>query len=113
MDIEKIAQATHEINRLYCQFLGDDSQVPWSQAPQWQRESAIAGVKAVIDGTAKTPQEQHEAWVKQKRDDGWAYGQIKDADKKTHPCLVSYDELPIAQQRKDSIFMAVVEGLTG
>lgn len=109
--IEEIAQATHEVNRVYCLALGDPSQVPWDEAPAWQRESAIAGVQSTIDGSAKTPEEQHELWAEHKRADGWVHGDVKDAEARTHPCLVPYDQLPSEQQAKDSIFRAVVMGL--
>lgn len=109
--IERIARATHEVNRTYCQQLGDNSQLPWDEAPEWQKDSARNGVVAVMDGSAKTPEQQHESWMKQKLDEHWVHGAVKDAEKKTHPCLVPYPELPVAQRAKDSLFRAVVQGL--
>lgn len=111
VDVVGIASVAHEANRAYCLMLGEDSQVPWEHAPRWQRESKIAGVFAVMDGTAKTPKEQHDAWAAHKIAEGWMYGVVKDADAKTHPCLVPYDELPPEQQRKDALFRAVVLAL--
>lgn len=107
-----IAQATHEANRSWCAANGDDSQLPWGEAPEWQRESALAGVRAVLAGTASTPEEQHVAWCVQKHHDGWTYGEVKDAEARTHPCLVAYDDLPPVQQLKDSIFRAIVTALS-
>jgi hypothetical protein len=46
--------------------------------------------------------------MKQKLDDGWKYGPVKDPEKKEHPCLVSFSELPKEQQAKDFIFRAIV-----
>jgi len=37
MDIEGIAKICYEANRAYCQEIGDDSFVPWEDAPGWQR----------------------------------------------------------------------------
>jgi hypothetical protein len=111
MKTSDIARATHEMNRLFCQLIGDFSQPPWKEAPDWQRESAAAGVQAVLDGTTQTAEDQHVQWVRQKLDDGWTYGPEKDAEKKTHPCLVPYHKLPPEQQAKDAIFRAVVHGL--
>jgi hypothetical protein len=42
------------------------------------------------------------------RSPGWVYGTAKDAEKKTHPCMVPYDKLPLAQRRKDALFQAAV-----
>ena len=45
MKVEQIAQVAHEINQAYCEALGDNSQTSWEDAPQWQKESAVLGVK--------------------------------------------------------------------
>lgn len=36
------------------------------------------------------------------------YGEVKDAEKKTHPCIMSYDALPPEQRTKDHLFGAAV-----
>lgn len=36
--LDKIARVCHEVNRAYCQALGDNSQPAWEDAPAWQRE---------------------------------------------------------------------------
>jgi len=111
ISVEQVAQVTHAVNRAYCVGQGDNSQVPWPDAPDWQRDSAMAGVTAVLDGSATTPEEQHECWMRLKRDEGWVYGSEKDAEKKTHPCFMPYAELPPAQRLKDDLFRAVVVAL--
>jgi hypothetical protein len=111
METINIARVCHEANRAYCFGIGDESQVPWLNAPQWQKDSAIVGVTKAIAGA--TPQQLHESWLAQKVADGWVYGQTKNADAKppTHPCMVPYAELPEEQQRKDALFQAVVTAL--
>jgi hypothetical protein len=42
-----IARVCHEVNRAYCTSLGDESQLPWDSAPQWQKDSAINGVRFI------------------------------------------------------------------
>jgi hypothetical protein len=44
---------------------------------------------------------EHSRWVSQKQSEGWAYGPIRDAVKKTHPCIVPWDELPEGEREKD------------
>jgi hypothetical protein len=100
------ARVAHEANRAYCISLGDPSQVYFDDAPQWQRDSAITGVRGVLRGNGS--RESHESWLKEKLNAGWTYGPVKDADKKTHPCFVHYDDLPPAQRKKDEIFVGVV-----
>ena len=36
----------------------------------------------------------HENWAQLRISEGWVYGEKRDSDKKTTPCLVPYDELP-------------------
>jgi len=44
-----------------------------------------------------------------KVDSGWVYGEVKDVEKKTHPCIVPYEQLPVEQQSKDYIFKGIVD----
>lgn len=106
-DIENIARICHEANRSYCETLGDYSQPPWESAPDWQKDSARAGVRLHLAGD-HGPEKSHESWMAQKVADGWTYGPVKDPAAKTHPCLVPYDQLPVEQQLKDHLFRAVV-----
>lgn len=41
----------------------------------------------------------HEVWSAGRIEDGWTYGQVRDDAKKTHPCLVPYEQLP--EEEKD------------
>jgi hypothetical protein len=103
-----IAKLCHEVNRAYCISIGDNSQASWEDAEQWQRDSAIKGVEFCLSGDA-TPEQTHENWSKDKIADGWVYGPVKDPDKKEHPCLVPYNQLPLNQRTKDYLFKAVVD----
>ena len=111
MDIQQIASVAHETNRAYCESIGDNSQLPWGMAPYWQKDSAINGVKFHIDNPDSKPSDSHKNWLKEKYTDGWKYGEVKHVGKKEHPCCVPYDELPIEQRVKDSLFVGVVRAL--
>lgn len=108
--LEGIARLCHEVNRAYCEALGDTSQVPWEDAEPWQRISARMGVDLHLHGDFG-PEASHLAWMVQKVDDGWVYGKEKDPVTKTHPCLVPFDELPREQQAKDYLFRGVVHAM--
>lgn len=106
--IDLCAKVAHEANRAYCRTIGDESQVAWDDAPDWQRESVIAGArKAVLDQTL-TPEQSHQAWLDRKVSEGWSHGPVKDPERKTHPCCLPYAELPPEQRAKDEIFLATV-----
>lgn len=113
MTTEQIARVCHEVNRAYCQSLGDTSQASWEDAPDWQKASAVAGVQQILDHPETTPEQSHEGWLAQKRADGWRYGAEKNPETKEHPCFVPYRELPQTQRSKDYVFGAVVRALAG
>jgi hypothetical protein len=111
MNIQQIAMIAHETNRAYCQSIGDGSQPTWTDAPEWQRESAVKGVQFHLENHAKgitpTASASHDSWLAEKTAAGWTYGPVKDADKKQHNCYMPYDELPLEQRMKDYLFGAV------
>jgi len=111
MLIEKIAQVAHEVNRAYCQAIGDKSQTSWEDAPAWQKESAVLGVMFHIEHPDAGPDASHNSWMKQKVDTGWVYGEEKNPEAKTHPCIVPFEELLLSQQVKDHLFRQVVHSL--
>lgn len=111
MQIEQAARIAHEVNRVFCLRLGDNSQSRWEDAPDWQKQSAINGIslhwKVLTEGGEVPPSASHDSWLAEKYASGWKYGPVKDAEKKEHPCCVPYDELPAEQQTKDYLFGAV------
>ena len=111
MNIIAIARVAHEVNRAYCQSIGDDSQPQWRDAPEWQTSSAVNGVKFHIENVDALPSASHDSWLKQKEEEGWTYGPVKDPAKKEHPCYVPYDQLPTEQKAKDYIFRQIVHSL--
>lgn len=106
-----IAMICHETNRAYCQALGDDSQPPWELAEKWQIESAINGVQFHLDNPTAGDAASHENWLKEKYDTGWQYREVKDPERKLHPCMVPFKDLPLDQQIKDKLFRQTVHAL--
>ena len=43
----------------------------------------------------------HEVWAKSRMDQGWSWGPQRDDELKTHPCLVSYEDLPEEEKEYD------------
>ncbi len=109
--IERAALVAHETNRAWCKTMGDYIQPSWENAPDWQKESVIAGVKFHISNPNANDSASHDSWLKQKLDDGWMYGEVKDSKNKTHPCLVPFWMLPVEQQIKDALFRSVVHSV--
>lgn len=111
MQVEDIAKVCHEANRAFCEALGDTSQAAWDEAPEWQRESAVNGVVFHQRNAHARPSASHENWMAEKESAGWVFGEVKDPEAKTHPCMVPFGELPEPQQRKDYLFKFICAAL--
>jgi len=110
-DVVNIAKICHEANKAWCEANNDHSQKSWDDAEDWQRESAIKGVDFKLSNPEAGDDAQHNAWMQDKIDQGWTYGEIKNLEAKTHPCIVPFNELPKFQQKKDALFAAIVNAL--
>lgn len=112
LTINLIAKCCHEANRAYCEAQGDTSQVPWKQAPDWQKESCVNGVLFHLTNPTAHPSAGHDCWMAEKLAAGWTHGEKKDFEQKTHPCLVPFAELKPENQFKDVLFLTIVRALT-
>lgn len=108
--INACTELWHTTNAEYCAIkLNDNSQPTWEDAPQWQKDSAVNGVLYTMFDVGGNPESNHVNWMQEKIRAGWVYGDVKDVEAKTHPCLVPYEQLPEEQKAKDKLFRGVVE----
>lgn len=110
--IETIARCCYTMNRVWCNINNDNSMPDWHNAPQARRDSHMSGVRFRLANPDAPPSAQHDEWLRSMAADGWVYGPEKNSDRKTHPCIVPYNELPPVQRAKDAIFIAVVRAMT-
>lgn len=109
---EDIARVVHAANRELQIVQGDPMpSPPWDEAPEYQAREAVSGVQEAIRNPKITPAQSHEMWLDRMRAAGWTYGQPKDPERKTHPTLLPYRELPAEQKLKDRLFIAIVRAL--
>jgi hypothetical protein len=54
---------------------------------------------------------EHERWMRNRLDEGWTYGPVRDNTRKVHPDLVDYDQLTTAAKAKDEQFVRLIPGL--
>ena len=109
-DIETMAQICHEANRALCTASGDLSQPSWADAPDWQKESARAGVHFHIENPYAQPEASHDQWLERKLREGWKYGPVKNVNAKEHPCCLPFHALSETDKLKDSVFSSIVKG---
>ena len=104
--VEIIAAACHHQNRAYSLGLGEPLMPHWSDAPQWQKRSVVAGVTATLAGA--TPAQNHQNWLELRLSEGWIYGDVKDVAAKMTPYLVPYERLSEKHRLKDTLFHDLV-----
>ena len=119
MENEIMAIACHQAWHAYAVDRLSEHGSTWAGAPDDQKDSIRDGIKFFNTMITDLPGElsevqvnhivndlaeaAHDNWCKYKRAAGWVYGGKKDPEKKTHPCLVPYSDLPAAQWKKDGI----------
>jgi hypothetical protein len=89
-------------------MIGEPGAITWDQATTAQRIASMRGVTAHIKNPFMTPKQAHDAWVEDRRNEGWVWGIDKNDALKTHPWLVPWNQLPPIQRVKDSLFSSTV-----
>lgn len=59
-----------------------------------------AELEPLIEQMAKNV---HDVWAESRINDGWRYGPERNDERKEHPCLVEYEELPDSEREYDRI----------
>ena len=106
-----LAKLIHEINRAYCQSIGDDSQPPWEEAPDWHRKISRDAVQFLIDNPQAGPENLHNKWLSEKERAGWKYAPVRNVEKKEHPCMVPFCELSQEDRTKDHLVLGAVRAV--
>ena len=65
--------------------------------------SSVTLAKELQELTEKLAENAHDQWAMQRISDGWVLGKKRDDDKKTHPSLIAYMDLPDSEKTYDRI----------
>jgi len=104
-----VAKLCHQVNKAICEHNNDFGVKDWEECSDEQRESLYKAVLLILNSNNISLEEIHEEWMMHKLHQGWKYGEVKDEEKKTHPCLVPYDQLPESQKLKDLVFKVICD----
>ena len=55
-------------------------------------------LEVLVEAMAKNV---HEVWAATRIEQGWSYGSERNDEKKLHPCLIPYEELPESEKEYD------------
>jgi hypothetical protein len=105
--IEHLCYCAHQVHRTYISFLGENLEPTWGNMSPDTKASLRDAVGAVIDGTTD-PKALHERWLRYRKANGWKLGKARDKRAKVDPFLVAWEELPLWQQTKAKLIIAVV-----
>lgn len=109
--VMELARVSHEIVRGYREAIGDGTCPPWVQTTKDERMAAAQQVVTVLKFPALTAAELHSGFVDTMRDRGWTFGEVMDEEKKTHPLLVDYDQLPLQNRIEDALFCNTIRAI--
>lgn len=108
--IDQLAKITHEAVRAFSETCGDHSSKRWEETDEEIKNSVRSGVKFLLVDSQATPKDSHKEWLRFKVEQGWVFGETKDSEAKTHPCLLPYDKLSIEDRFKDTLFYSIIRG---
>ncbi len=55
----------------------------------------------LLELTEKIAEQVHDVWSQGRIAEGWTYGEERNDEKKTHPCLIPYSDLPDSEREYD------------
>lgn len=105
-EILEISKIAHETMREYKESLGEPLPA-WDNAAQWMKDSTVDTIKDIMSDPSKTAEDIHNEWMRQKIASGWKYGPVKDAEQKTNPLLIPFNNLTVQEKIKDSLMSEV------
>lgn len=111
-ELDRIGRVVHEAVRAFQTSLGQKPARGWNSAPDWMRKATCDAITFRLENPEAPASAQHDQWVDDKKADGWTFGTVKNATKKTHPLLVDYSELPLEERQKDALVGAIIDALT-
>lgn len=80
----------------------------WSDLTELQKEHATQAVREIYSAPKKTPEELHNLWMKPLIENGWTKGDYN-FEKKQHPSIIPFNELPESEILKDELWAALTE----
>jgi len=106
-EVDMAARAAHEVNRSWNNMIGSHLDPSWELLPEEAKQTARNAVIGIVvnDFNAEAT---HAGWLSEKKSQGWTLGDVKDVEKKTHPCLLSWANLPLEFQVKDELWVDTV-----
>lgn len=78
---------------------GGDTPAPYMPAPRDTSGVRLTGEMSAL--TEELAKNTHEVWAAQRIVEGWRYGPCRDEERREHPGLVPYEDLPDSEKDYD------------
>jgi hypothetical protein len=109
-NIEKISEIIYEACRLEA-IWSKRSVVPKpfdEREKEFKRQFIRTIEKYLKAKRLPTPKQAHNNWLKEYKKMGWKFGFYYEPEKKRHPDILPYEDLPQDEKEKDAIFLMAV-----
>ena len=106
--VDAVARIVHNAQRDLGYWLEDPyPPEPYDALPEEQRRPVQSLVRLIIGGYP--PEYVQEMWIESMKEKGWDWGEEKDPNRKTHPCITGFEELPLWERKKVLLAYDIVE----
>lgn len=112
IEIEHIAKVAYEAIRALSQIQGDYTLKGWDGLTPEARKPVIDRVMFRLEHRRDPISALHDQWQLQQLKAGWKWGTVKNVAAKEDPRIVPFTTLPIEEQRKEMLFVSIVEAMT-
>jgi hypothetical protein len=77
--------------------------IPYRPQPIDTSTVDLNGLQPLLEALARNA---HEIWARQRMKDGWSWGPARDDERKLHPSLVRYEDLPESEKNYDRVMVS-------
>jgi hypothetical protein len=107
--VGEIAEIAHAaVRRLYLMY--HRPCLPWERLPETERLAFRADIQFMVNNAHLNDAERHEAWVEDRRRDGWRFGELNRHTRR-HPAMVPYNKLSPFEAARHRIVSGLVTAL--
>ena len=102
-----IAQECHAKNNELMMMNGEEQRGSWETLDRHTKFITLKSVIKALENPNLTAKEMHDEWMNNKIEDGWKFGDVKDAELKTHPLIIDFELMNDIDKMKDQNFIDV------
>lgn len=113
MTARDLGRLMHALRREIALIYGGNVPPAWEDeaCTDAMKASSERGALAMLVNPDMTARDEHQRWYNERWEQGWRYGPVRDNERKLHPSMRDFDELPLGERLKDLARIAMAEEL--